>query len=276
MTFLLLAVLGCHTAPPEPVPEAAGWRELAPGLAWGAWPLPLPPSPALGDGKVHIARIDPAYFSVELRMASRDGPARTLDAWAATVPTAQPVVAINAAMFGEDWSQSVGLLVDGDHTNNGRLAAEQNSLLVARPRLPGLPAAALLNLGCSTPEEAEARYALRVQSIRMLGCAGENVWSPQPDRRWSAALIGQDRAGNLLMMHTRSPWTMHDLVEGLRALPLDLVALHYGDGGPPAALYVRTPAAEIVRIGSYESHIQEDDSNTVLWELPNVVLAVGR
>ena len=124
-------------------------------------------------------------------------------------------------------------------------------------------------------DTARSGYRLLVQSIRMLGCDGENVWSQQP-KLWSVSLIGQDAAGQLLFMHVRSPYTMHDLVNQLTALPLSLTALHYTDGGPPATLYLRTPEQELLRVGSYETGINEDDSNAHPWELPNALLAVQR
>lgn len=270
---MILFFLAVACGRPSP-PPAGAWQRLAAGLELATFDLPQ--RSTHGDSRLTVARVDPARFDVALRMESRDGPGRTLSEWAATVSADKPVVAINASMFQSDYRTSVGLLVDGEHTNNGALAAEHNSLLAARPRASTERPVWLANLGCDRADDVRARYTLLVQSIRMLGCDGENVWAQQPDKRWSAAVVGQDGAGRLLLMHVRSPYTMHDLVEMLRALPLDLVALHYGDGGPPAALYVRTPGGEVERLGSFESQIQEDDANTVAWALPNVLLAVGR
>lgn len=273
--FVLLACTRPELPSPPPSTPSHDWQVLADGLELAT--LDLPQRSTHGDSRLTVARVDPARFEVALRMESRDGPGRTLAEWARTVPADKPVVAINASMFEADYRTGVGLLIDGEHVNQGALKAEHNSLLAARPRDPSEQPVWLANLGCTTPEAVRARYTLLVQSIRMLGCDGENVWTQQPDRRWSAAIVGQDRQGRLLLMHVRSPYTMHDLVEMLRAMPaLDLAALHYGDGGPPAALYVRAPGVEVERLGSYESRIQEDDTNTAAWALPNVLLAVGR
>ena len=69
---------------------------------------------------------------------------------------------------------------------------------------------------------------------------------------------------------------MHVLVEGLRTADLDLRALHYGDGGPPAGMFVRGPGFERLIVGSYETGISENDNNQAAWNLPNVVVAVAR
>ena len=68
---------------------------------------------------------------------------------------------------------------------------------------------------------------------------------------------------------------MHDLVDMLKATPLGLVALHYGEGGPEASLYVRGPNVELREVGSYETGFVENDNNAVEWELPNVLVAVA-
>jgi hypothetical protein len=266
--MLALFLLACSCPPPS------DWQVLAPGLELAT--LDLPQRSTHGDSRLTVARIDPTRLDIALRMESRDGPGRTLAQWAETIPPDKAVVAINASMFQEDYRTSVGLLIDNDHVNHEGLAAEHNSLLAAKPHDPADRPVWLANLGCDPVDEVRAKYALLVQSIRMLGCDGENVWTQQPDKRWSASIIGQDGAGRLLLMHVRSPYTMHDLVEMLRGVPLDLVALHYGDGGPPAGLFVRAPGTVVERLGSFETGIQEDDANTSAWALPNVLLAVSR
>jgi len=106
----------------------------------------------------------------------------------------------------------------------------------------------------------------------MLDCEGENVWA-QEVRRWSSALVGADAQGRILFLHTRAPYTMHDLVDLLKSAPLDLVALHYAEGGPEASLYVRGPGVERTEVGSYETGFIEH--NDAEWELPNVIEAVA-
>ena len=64
--------------------------------------------------------------------------------------------------------------------------------------------------------------------------------------------------------------------DDLLTLPLDLAALHYGDGGPPASMYIRLPTGDLERIGSYETGVFESDANDVAQAIPNVLVAVPR
>lgn len=269
---LLLACADAPAPTPEeraPVAEVSLWRELLPGLELAE--LPLPQKSRVGDSIARIVRADPGRLSLSLRLASAEGGAlRSAPDW---LETTGGYAAINPGMFREDFLSSVGWMSKGEHTNSARWPADYNSLMALDPVEPGRARFHLFNLGCEARQDAEARYGTRVQSMRMLGCAGENLWSDQP-REWSAALIGEDRAGRALLIHVRSPYRMHALVDMLRALPLDLTALHYGEGGPEATLALRTPALTTAWVGSWETGFNENDGVAWASDLP-FVLMVG-
>ena len=107
----------------------------------------------------------------------------------------------------------------------------------------------------------------------MISCKGRNVWAQQP-KRWSTAAIGVDAGGNVLFIHVRSPFSTHDLIEILLALPLDLKRAMYAEGGPEAQLYVAAGGREEEFSGSYETGFNEDDDNQISWPVPNVIVAV--
>ncbi len=109
----------------------------------------------------------------------------------------------------------------------------------------------------------------------MLSCKGRNVWK-QRDFRHSSAAVGMDRKGRVLFLHCRSPYSVHDLVEHLQALPLHLTRAFYVEGGPEAQLYVHSGAHEHEFIGSYETSFHESDTNASAWPVPNVVGVVRR
>jgi hypothetical protein len=203
-------------------------------------------------------------------MASAEG-GRPLpvDAW---MDRTHAIAAINPAMFASDYSAGAGFMATATHTNNGHWADAQKSVLALDPVSGADPPFHLFDLGCDTVADT-ARYRTRVQSIRMLGCNGENVWSDQP-KEWSAALVGEDTSGRALLVHVRSPYRMHALVEQLRALPLDLRALHYGEGGPEAFLALRTPALTKAWTGSWETGFNENDDAHTTGDLPNVLAVV--
>ena len=258
-------------APAQPAPVEISWRPLSPGLDFAEIPLPVPSR--VGDSVLRVARIDPAVLDLSLQMASASGGRpRSVDAW---LDATGGVAVINAAMYATDFVSSVGWMSKGEHVNHGGWSKDQNSLLALDPNKADLPAFHLFNIGCESRADAENSYGTRVQSIRMMGCAGENLWSEQP-REWSSAIIGEDSAGRALFLHVRSPYSMHALVDQLISLPLQLRALHYCEGGPEASLAVRSPTLSQTWVGSWETGFLERDDNNLAMDLPNVIVATPK
>ena len=255
-------------APAPPVrPIAPGFSTLEPGLDLGLFPGP---TAASGDGRVYVVRIDPARFELRLLNASaKDARPHTVREWAVS---AGAVAAINAGMFKEDGLTSLGLMRTRDHENNPRLSGRLKAVLAFDPLRPGLPAVRILDGACGELDPLPQVYGTLIQSIRMVSCDRKNVWAPEA-RRFSAAAIGLDGAGRALFIHTRSPVAVHDLIDSLLALPLDLRRALYVEGGPEAQLFVRSGDHEVERLGNFEG---QTDENGLAWEVPNVVVAVKK
>ena len=97
----------------------------------------------------------------------------------------------------------------------------------------------------------------------------------QDPKHYSAAAIGTDRTGHIVLLHVRGAFTMRDLSAELAAH--DLACAIFLEGGPEASLVVRGPAGAILeRVGSYETGFVENDDNTAYWDLPNVIGIVTR
>jgi hypothetical protein len=107
----------------------------------------------------------------------------------------------------------------------------------------------------------------------MISCERLNVWAAE-GRRASTAAIGVDGSGRALLVHARSPWSVHDLVDALLALPLDLRRAMYLEGGKEAQLFVRGGGREVERLGAIEAATGDD--HAIPWEIPNAVVAVRR
>jgi hypothetical protein len=123
---------------------------------------------------------------------------------------------------------------------------------------------------CRDLDEVQGRYAAMVQSIRMVSCDRTNVWSQQPDKKWSTAAIGMDQQGRLLFIHLRSPLTTHDLIDALLTLPLGLREAMYVEGGREAQLYVSAGGREVELVGSHGSGFAGIENSYAL-PIPNVV-----
>jgi hypothetical protein len=255
----------------ESIPPEHAWISLEPGLDLGLFRSPAPAP--VGDSMIRILRIDPDRFDLRLLNASATKEKRPLTAreWC---ERNRCIAAINASMFQADSLTSVSLMRTGEHVNNPRLSKDRTILAFDRVS-PEVPPVAMIDRDCDDLNEWSTKYRTLVQSIRMLSCAGKNVWTPQP-KRWSTAAIGMDKRGRVLFIHVRSLFATHDLVNALTELPLDLSRAMYVEGGPEAQLYIEAGGRRVEFIGSHEITFHDDDASDHAWPVPNVVAVMRK
>ncbi|MGC3999198.1 MAG: phosphodiester glycosidase family protein [Anaeromyxobacter sp.] len=263
----LLAVL--LVAAPGPAAPPSAWDVLEPGLELALFDGP--PGGAGGDGKIAVIRIDPARFELRLLNASAPGQGQALSArrWADKGGAA---AVINASMYQQDYRTSVSLMKSRDHVNQRRVSKDQ-TVLAFDPVERGLPPVHLIDRECEPLDQASQGYGAAVQSIRLVSCQRKNVWAPSP-RRTSVAAVGVDGHGRVLFIHARTAWPVHDVVNALLALPIDLARAMYVEGGPEAQLFARSGGREVERLGAFEA--SPDAQNRDPWPVPNVLAAVRR
>ena len=269
---MLTPLAGCVGEPapaPVPAPTTAvvgeSWEVLEPGLELGILLAPRPAS--AGDGLVRVLRVDPERFELRLMSASAtDGRARTARQWCEDHDL---VAAVNASMYQQDYLTSVSLMRTRDHVNNARLTRHR-AVLAFEALDHEVPPVKMIDLECERFDDWEGHYGSFVQSIRMLSCEGDNVWQPQA-RRWSTAAIGIDEGGRVLLVHVRSPFATHELIDLLVELPLAVKSLMYAEGGPEAQLYVRVAERDYEFVGSFAGTLGESSDNQRAWPIPNVL-----
>ncbi len=262
--FLLLVLLSL------PSLAASPWETLAPGVELAEFDAPLKSS--VVDSRFTVLRVDVARRPVRLLSAKREGlsPAPDAEAWAKL----RGLLAVtNAGMFHPDGSPVGHARTEGQVLTASRRKQYQ-AFLVLDPVEQGLPAVRMLDPDCDDVEALLPRYRTVLQSIRMVDCKGKNRWSAQP-RLWSAVVLGLDTQGRLLVIHSRSPYRMHDFVGVLQKLPLGVARLMYLEGGPEASLHVAAPGRTVRRVGSFETGFNENDENREYWALPNVLGVVA-
>ena len=272
VAFGLVALLGVvlvelrEESDSRPAAAPGHWRPLEPGLELAA--LHAPVESELGDSLIRVLRIDPEHFDLRLLNASArdDGELRTAREWAREYGL---VAAINASMFQTDYRSSVSLMINRAHVNNPRLSKD-NTVLAFDRRDAGAPRAQIIDRACQDFDSLRESYRVLVQSIRMISCEGRNVWAEQ-SRKWSTAAIGVDDEGRVLFIHSRSPYSVHDLIDMLLALPLSLRNAMYVEGGREAQLYVHTAGEELEFYGSVEMGFLDADANRVAWPIPNAI-----
>jgi len=247
-------------AAPARAQAALSWNALRPGLEYARTQLDA----RLGDRWLYVLRILPQRFRFTLLTGEATGKApRSASVWAREHGL---VAATNAGMFHPN-----GLPV-GYAKAEGRVIQP----MVTRDRCVfvfNATRARIIDRQCETFTARVQPNAL--QSIRMISCAGDNVWQQQ-DRQWSIACLAQDSEGRILFLHTRSPHSVHDFIDAIQALPLALTRCMYLEGGPEATLYANAGESEIERYGSFETAFNENDANGFAWPLPNVLGVVAR
>lgn len=265
--LLLLGSGQPATAQPDSTPAPTDvWTELEPGLELAQ--LDAPRKSQLGDSVIRILRIDPEHFELVLLNASASTEERPKSAKAWSLQHGL-VAAINASMYQQDHRTSVSLMKTRDHVNHSRLSKD-NAVLAFDRLDPSVPPVQIIDRKLQDYEALKSRYGTLVQSIRMVTLERRNVWQQQP-RRWSTAAIGMDQKGRVLLIHCRSPYSVHDFINMLLELPIELKNAMYVEGGPEAQLYVESGDQSLELMGSFETGFFETDDNFEGWPVPNVV-----
>ncbi len=264
---MLLAALAAAVLTAGPAIPGPAWRTLEPGLEIAMFDGP---AGAAGDGKIAVVRIDAQRFELRLLTSSAPGQGTPLSARDGAQRSGASAV-INASMYQEDYRTAVSLMRTRDHVNQ-RHVSRDRAALVFDPLQRDLPPVRMIDRDCDDLDGAVRVYGTVIQSIRMVSCERRNVWEKY--LRSSVAAVGVDGKGRVLFLHARSAWPVHDLVDALLALPLDLRQAMYVEGGPEAQLFARGGGTELERLGTtFEATPAPVGQG---WPVPNVIAAVRR
>jgi uncharacterized protein YigE (DUF2233 family) len=242
------------------------WKKLDVGLHVGEFRISH--GSTIKDPTVTVVKVDPKLYSLKLLSASEHGKVKmTVKDWCRKHNL---IAGINAGMFMEDGIKSVGYMKNFDHTNNPRVNGSHKAILAFNRLDPGIPEVQIIDLTCQDFESLRQKYQTFVQSIRMISCNQENVWTKQ-SKRWSMAVLGVDKDGNALLIFTEAPHSGHDFINVLLSLPVSVYNAMYLEGGPLASLYLSTSDIEIERVGIYGSDFGEEQFRTMARPVPNVI-----
>ncbi|MBD3343668.1 MAG: hypothetical protein GF401_01245 [Chitinivibrionales bacterium] len=220
------------------------WTRLDDGLWLGEFNSPR--KAAAGDSKIIVLRIDPDRYQFKLLCRSETGDRpMPLNEWAEKYGC---VAAINAAMFQTDSVRSIGYMKTRSHINNSHIRKNHKCLFAFDPLKKNMPDAAIFDMECDNFDTITKQYQSLFQSIRMLSCRGKNVWKKQQKRN-SIAALAVDKGGDIHFLYSRSPYTVHDFINIIRKLPLDIKRMMYLEGGSPACFYLSHPSRKIEQCG---------------------------
>jgi uncharacterized protein YigE (DUF2233 family) len=263
-TVLMAAMIAAFAILAISTNIAAQWRTLDTGLDFGRFQSSHYPQADSGM-MVNILRINPKHYELRLLNASHpdQGAMHTAKDWAQKEGMA---AVINAAMYQTDYRKSVSYMKTSAHVNNPRISKDK-TILVFEPLQKNIPAVRIVDLECDDFEKAKTMYGSAVQSIRMLSCTGRNVWQ-QSEKRWSVTAIGIDKQNNLLFIQCTAPHSVHEFVNVLRGLPIEINRALYMEGGSPSQMYITTQKETMEFIGEFSTGGGKPVSAV---ELPNVL-----
>ena len=244
------------------------WQKLETGLNYASVSLQVKSS--VGDSKVDILKIDPKYFKLEMLCAGeKKMDSKKADQWC---KDNKLLAVINAGMFKleGDYKMCTGYMKNYKYINNPSLNGAYRNLVAFNAKDSSVPAAQIIDITCQDWNILKGKYNSFSQGIRMIDCKQNNSWQLQ-QKKWSMVLIGEDKYGNMLFIFVRSPYRVHDFVNELLALPINLKRLMYLEGGPEASFYLQHPSLKLEKCGSYETGFNENDNNKQFWDIPNLI-----
>jgi hypothetical protein len=244
------------------------WKQLETGLYYALFDATSKSSHA--DSKIDVLKIDPKYFSFELQcMEQKKSSNKKIDQ---ICKEHNLLAAVNAGMFKLEgnFQTSTGYMKNGGYTNNGTLTASYKNVFVCNTADTNKPSAAIIDLTCQDWAQTKSVYTSFSQGIRMVNCEGKATWQAS-EKKWSMVLLGEDVSGNILFIFCRSPYNVLAFTNMLLQSELSLKRLMYLEGGAEASFYLNHPSFSIQKMGSYETGFNENNNNSVYWELPNVI-----
>ena len=241
------------------------WKELDKGLYFTETEAPIKSD--IGNSKITILKIDPAYFHFNL-ISSKEKQSKNTTAvkWA---EKENLIAVVNAGMFHLDFETNVGYMKNYEFVNNGNLNND-NTILAFNRKTDTVPEVQIIDLKCQEWSVLSKAYHSYTQGIRMIDCNQKNRWSQQ-DKRFSIVCIAVDKDGFVLFIFSRSPYSGHDLINNLLTLPLNLHNAMYLEGGPEASIYITNNGFKFGAMGSFETDFNENDNNNRFWDIPNVI-----
>jgi hypothetical protein len=202
---------------------------------------------ASDSGLLTLLYFDPARFELRLLTAAEQGEARSADRWLEDFGL---VAVVNSSMYMPN-HRSTGLMVNHERVNNPAVNPTFGGFLAFGSADPGLDPWLFIGEDCEgfSVEEIRRDYPVVVQNYRLLDCAGESItWTDT--RSYSAAAIGRDSRGWLVMAHSGVACPTSEFARWLALPRFGLTDAHFVEGGPDASLMLRDGGQELRVIGS--------------------------
>jgi uncharacterized protein YigE (DUF2233 family) len=260
--FILFLILNSNQSESQKI----NWQKIDSGLFFSETLSPLKAD--VGNSKVTILKIDPRYYDFKLISAKeKNEENKTVKEWSKKKGL---IAAINAGLYQvDDDKTNVGFMKNYHFINNNHLG-KYNAVLAFNRKDTTVPEIQIIDLKCQRWEELKDKYNSYTQCIRMIDCSQNNTWQQQP-RKFSMSVIAIDKHGNALFIFTHSPFSVHDLINILKILPLDIYNAMYLEGAAPASFYFNYKGIEVERAGVFRFEPSESNDKGMAWTIPNII-----
>lgn len=244
------------------------WTTLAHGVEYIE--MEAPEKSFLGDSKLTILRLEPEKLQFFMYNATQFNKVRlSAPEWADSFDLN---IVMNAGMY--DLANGLihrGYLKNGNHFNNRKVNKDYNSMIAFAPKDSINRKFDILDLECENWAEVCDQYSCYAQGMRMIDCNGEALGWNKKNQKCSMLVAAKDKKGRIWFIFSRSPYTHNQMISFLGSFKEDLRNAIYLEGGPETSLFIDIKDHQIENVGSYVSDTYPTDSNTVFWDLPNVI-----
>lgn len=241
--YIYIVTLLIFTATFATANTQSTWRSISDGLEFARFRSSLYPNDT--NAVINILRINTNLYELHLfnasntRLPNNDTTLAVFTArqWAQREGLA---AVINAAMYQPDFKTSVSYMRTSRHVNNSHFSQDK-TILVFEPQRAGVPSVRIVDTDCDDFQTVRRDYGSAVQSIRMISCDGQrNVWR-ENNRRWSIAAVGIDKSGSLLFIQSTAIHSVHEFINILLELPINIDRAMYMEGGSPSQMFIDRP-----------------------------------
>jgi uncharacterized protein YigE (DUF2233 family) len=241
ITFLILILFLPSRLMAEKSPSGTiSWKNLSPGLSFIRWPVQ---SSNGQENHLAILRIDPERWSFKVFFNKEP---KSAEEWQQSTGA---VVVCNGGYFQENFLPAGRILANGGSVGPFRNKA-MKAMFLAEPKkgLNQLPKATIIDLKDPDSDEKISFYEQGIQSFPILLDPRGQVRVNPSNFQDSRTGIAQDQSGMIyLLASEKAYFTLFDLGNYLKALPLNLRFALNLDGGSKTQLLIRT--------GTYNFHL---------------------
>jgi len=250
-----------------------GWKNIEKGLDLGIFNAPV--RSLYGDSKIYVLKINPSDFDFELELGTENGKKmKNAKEWCNEKGL---LGCINAGMYdGTDPKHpenekfvNRGFTQNFKHINSPTWTTDK-AVMAFNRKDSSVPAFQIIDMQCKDITALKNKYNTLVQGMRIVDCKQNNKWF-KDNKPWGMSLMAMDKSGNMLWIHTYSPYTIYNFTVMLLQMPLNIYNIIYLDGGIPSIFYLSLNGLEIYRRGAYPEDFANKDFASYKIVLPNVI-----